>query len=271
MGQNFSRVNNHFMNHNPSVDCNLIMGYTPSVDCNLIMGYTPSVDNNPTMDRKLSVDNNPTMGYNPSVGLNVYKNLSALFIFLFLMSGLQGVLSVMAPGVFQDVSLQARQLLPDATANETHTTDSGLDVYPMDVAVKKATAEGKKILMDVYAVWCPYCKKMHTEVYTDSLVQEVIGKYFYLVKINVEGSDEVLFRGQTYTETTFARALNVTSYPSTFFMDTGENILGMQPGVVPPETFAYLLSYVGTDEYLKRSFEEYLPEDVKKRMQAENQ
>ena len=167
--------------------------------------------------------------------------------------------------------LQARQLLPDPAVNETHTTDSGLDVYTMDVALEKATAEGKKILMDVYAVWCPYCKQMHTEVYTDPQVQEAIEKYFYLVKVNVEGSDKVIFRGDTFTETTFARALNVTSYPSTFFVDTGENILGMQPGVVPAETFAYLLSYVGSDEYLKRSFEEYLPEDVKKRMQSENQ
>ena len=183
---------------------------------------------------------------------------------LFLLMGLP----LMLP---EGSGLQARQLLPDPAANETHTTDSGLDVYPMDVALERATAEGKKILMDVYAVWCPYCKQMHTQVYTDPQVQEAIEKYFYLVKVNVEGSDKVIFRGETFTETSFARALNVTSYPSTFFVDTGENILGMQPGVVPAETFAYLLSYVGSDEYKKRSFEEYLPEDVKKRMQSENQ
>lgn len=159
--------------------------------------------------------------------------------------------------------VDARQLLVDDSANETHTTDSGLTVYPLDEALKMAEAEGKKILMDVYAVWCPYCKKMHTEVYTDPTVQERIEELFYVVKVNAEGGDPVFYKGIEYTEETFARALNVTSYPSTFFMRADGEILGMQPGVMPADIFGYLLEYVGKDEFLEQSFDDFLPSDVK--------
>ncbi len=132
-----------------------------------------------------------------------------------------------------------------------------VDTYELEEALELAKSTDKKILIDVYAEWCPYCERMHKDTYTDKAVKNAIEDNFYLVMINIESESQINYMGHEMSEIEFAQQLNSSSLPSTFFMNNEGEILGMQPGLVPAETFHKLLNFVGTDAYLSKSFDEY--------------
>ncbi|MEX2456185.1 MAG: thioredoxin fold domain-containing protein [Balneolaceae bacterium] len=132
-----------------------------------------------------------------------------------------------------------------------------VDVYELDEALELAQSNNKKILINVYAEWCPYCEKMHKNTYTDEAVIAAIDDNFYLVMINIESENSVDYLGNEMSEIEFAQSLNSDSLPTSFFMNSEGEILGKQPGLVPAETFYKLLNFVGTDAYLSTSFQEF--------------
>ena len=136
-----------------------------------------------------------------------------------------------------------------------------LNPTALESALLSAKESGKKVLIDVYAEWCPYCEKMHTEVYTETDVIEAVNEHFYLVKINIESQNEVNFLGNRMTESEFAKMLKSSSLPTTYFMNSSGELLGMQPGLLPADVFEDLLTFVGSDSYQSLSFEEYRNND----------
>lgn len=136
-----------------------------------------------------------------------------------------------------------------------------LNPTALDSALESASENGKKVLIDVYAEWCPYCEKMHTEVYTQAEVINAVNEHFYLVKINIESENEVNYLGNRMAESEFAKMLKSSSLPTTFFMNGDGDLLGMQPGLLPADVFEDLLNFVGSDAFESFSFEEYRNRD----------
>src|SRR6056297_85513 len=136
-----------------------------------------------------------------------------------------------------------------------------LNPTALDNALESAKENGKKVLIDEYAEWCPYCAKMHSEVYTETDVIKAVNEHFYLVKINIESQNEVNYLGNRMTESDFAKMLKSSSLPTTFFMNSDGELLGMQPGLLPADVFEDLLTFVGTDSFESLSFEEYRNRD----------
>mgnify|MGYP001229621344 CR=1 FL=1 len=141
-------------------------------------------------------------------------------------------------------------------AQDTHRPEN-IDWTGVDQALERATAEEKLVLINVYAEWCPYCQRMHREVYTDESVEEPINDYFIPVIINTESDDPVTYLGNAFTEAEFAAALRFSSVPTTFFMNQNGEVIGQQPGYLPAELFSRLLEYVGSGAYETVSFEEF--------------
>ncbi|TVR28064.1 MAG: DUF255 domain-containing protein [Balneolaceae bacterium] len=139
-----------------------------------------------------------------------------------------------------------------ATGQQTET-----EPVSLEEALKLAPETGKKILVDVYAEWCPYCQRMHSDVYKNEEVVDAISNHFIWVKINVESENMVNYLGNEMTEAQFARALDNESIPTTYFLNHEGSILGLQPGYIESETFSKLLNFVGSDAFLNQSFQEY--------------
>jgi len=127
----------------------------------------------------------------------------------------------------------------------------------VDQALKRAADEEKLVLINVYADWCPYCRRMHREVYPDERVEKPVSDYFIPVVINTESEDPVTYLGNKFTESEFAVALQYSSVPTTFFMNSNGEVIGQQPGYLPAELFSKLLEYVGSGAYESISFEEF--------------
>jgi len=136
--------------------------------------------------------------------------------------------------------------------------EAATEPISLEVALEKASEENKKILVDVYAAWCPYCQRMHSDVYTSEEVVKAISDYFIWVQINVESDNKVTYLGTEMTEAEFARALDNKNVPTTYFLNDEGAIIGVQPGYLDDDVFANLLNFVGSDAYLNTSFEEYV-------------
>lgn len=150
-------------------------------------------------------------------------------------------------------------LFPAAIAGEARQAALDSDPKPvtLEQALEEASENGKKILIDVYAEWCPYCQRMHSEVYKDESVLGAISDHYIWVKINIESDDLVNYFGTEMTEAEFAGALESRSVPTTVFMNDAGQIIGMQPGFIEIEMFADLLNFVGSDAFLSQDFQEY--------------
>lgn len=148
-------------------------------------------------------------------------------------------------------------LLVVACVHTASAQDNSLKSYPLAEALELAQELDKKVLIDVYAEWCPYCGKMHSETYTNQEVIDTINDYFLLVKINIESENKVNYLGQEFTEQQFSSYLRSSSLPTTYFMQNDGEILGMQPGLIPADTFALLLEFVGAGLYKTQSFNEF--------------
>lgn len=139
-------------------------------------------------------------------------------------------------------------------------SDPPAEPISLEQALKLAPGEEKKILVDVYATWCPYCQRMHSEVYPSESVQKAISEYFLWVKIDVESQEMVKYFDKEMTQAQFAQALENQNVPTVYFLNDEGAVLGSQPGFLKEDVFTNLLNFVGSDAYLNQSFQEYTGE-----------
>lgn len=149
-------------------------------------------------------------------------------------------------------------LLACGSGSEQPTTEAG---QSQQISLKDAQAlakdTGKHIVLDVFTVWCGYCRQMDTKTYPDAAVQAVIGESFIRVRLNAESKSKVVFNGRTYTEEDLAKSMGVTSYPSTIFITPDGKTIGYQPGYMDAPLFARLLRFVASGSYQTTSFETF--------------
>jgi len=144
-----------------------------------------------------------------------------------------------------------------SSADAQITKEVSFRIMELEEAMETAKLEDKKVLLDVFAVWCPYCRKMHSDVYPNESVSEAVNDHFILVHIDIESEEKVTFLDKNITQKQFATALRSQSTPTTYFMNHDGEILGHQPGLLSAEVFESLLRYIGSDAYLDQSFEEF--------------
>lgn len=129
--------------------------------------------------------------------------------------------------------------------------------YSLEEAQQLAKENDKKVLIYAEAVWCSYCKKMEKEVFPEQEVIDSMAKYYYPVRVDIESDKELVFNGEIMTESQFAQKYRVRGTPTLFFIDKKGEILGAQPGFIPPDVFTNLLTFVGSDAHERLSFEDY--------------
>lgn len=109
----------------------------------------------------------------------------------------------------------------------------------LEEATKEVKAHPEKpILINFYATWCGFCKRLDGETFTDAKVANYVNKNYIPVKFDAETKDMVTFLGINYTYIAPAKANYMAyaftngqlSYPATVLMngkgDVNKVVLG---------------------------------------------
>jgi thioredoxin-related protein len=132
-----------------------------------------------------------------------------------------------------------------------------VDWLPLDEALEKARATNKKILIDVYAPWCGFCRRMHAETFSDPSVSKYIEENYIATRVDGDSSEQYSFLGHTFSGTELAAQLGARGFPTTVFLFSSGQYIAPLPGFVDHERFVPVLSYISTDAFESQSFEEY--------------
>ncbi|MGA9406315.1 MAG: DUF255 domain-containing protein [Bacteroidota bacterium] len=129
-----------------------------------------------------------------------------------------------------------------------------------DAGIEQARTSHKKVLVDVYTEWCGWCKKMDSEVYTDSVIKDYLSRNFVIIKMNAEAGGKIHYKGVEYSPAQLAAAFGVSGYPATLFLREDSEPITLLPGFVEAPMFIHVLSFIAENEYQKKQFSEYLKE-----------
>ena len=105
----------------------------------------------------------------------------------------------------------------------------------MNEALAKQKEQPKKIMIDMYTVWCGPCKMLDRNTFSNKKLAEYVNANYYAVKFNAEGDEGVDFNGQTFSNPNYdpakakrrnsqhqmAQYFGTRSYPTILFL--GEN------------------------------------------------
>jgi thiol:disulfide interchange protein len=99
-------------------------------------------------------------------------------------------------------------------------------------ALKNASDGNKLVVVDVYADWCGWCKKMDRTIYSDPKVASLSGNVIF-VKINAEDPGE----GRQ-----FARDNHISGLPTTIILDHKGAVVNKVAGyIASPDSFISLV------------------------------
>ncbi|MGA2192512.1 MAG: thioredoxin fold domain-containing protein [Nitrospirota bacterium] len=137
--------------------------------------------------------------------------------------------------------------------------------YSLDEALVKAHKEGKFIMVDFYAEWCKWCKKLDSETYKDPRVVEMLNADFVTVKIDAESSKTVVYEMRQMSKSELANKFDVSSYPAVWFLDSSGGKAKLLKGYLPPQDFVTYLRYIKSGNYKTTEFEDFATKGEKQK------
>ena len=129
-------------------------------------------------------------------------------------------LAILAVVYFGNVELQS--YLGRKALQET-----GLELLSIDEATAKAKQEGKLVLADMSAIWCPSCRKLDSAVFTDEAVKKAIDAKYVFARVEYESED-----GEA-----FMRRHNVRGFPTLLILDHDGNKVRQLALTFDPQQF----------------------------------
>ncbi len=141
--------------------------------------------------------------------------------------------------------------------DEADSATEKIEWHSYNDGITLARNQNKKLLIDVYTDWCGWCKKMDADVYSDESIRTIIEGDFIAVKLNAESSKKVTVGTDQLDEASLARAMGVTGYPTTVFLESGAAPITKIAGYMEAKEFAIVLRFIGEDHYKNTTFEHY--------------
>jgi thiol-disulfide isomerase/thioredoxin len=113
---------------------------------------------------------------------------------------------------------------PQAKAEPVHWHDS------LSAALAEARERKTLLLVDAYAPWCAWCRKLEADTLSEPAVQAKL-KEFTLLKIDTDKHADVAAR------------YGVTSLPTTLILNEKGEVVFRQAGYLPPKDYLRLLAH----------------------------
>jgi thiol:disulfide interchange protein len=108
---------------------------------------------------------------------------------------------------------------------------TALDFLPLEQALALAKTQGKPVLVDFSAIWCPTCRVLHAEVFTNATVKQAITSGFVLSRVDYESPEA----------RTFMQRYDVQGFPTLLVLSAEGKLLRRVPISFVPATLAATL------------------------------
>ncbi len=105
---------------------------------------------------------------------------------------------------------------------------TALEFLPLEQALAQAKVRGKPVLVDFSAIWCPTCRVLHAEVFTNATVKSTITTGFVLARVDYEAPEARAFM-QRY---------DVQGFPSLLVLSAEGELVRRVPVSLDPATLS---------------------------------
>ncbi len=107
----------------------------------------------------------------------------------------------------------------------------------------------KKIMIDVYTVWCGPCKMLDKNTFQNKDVADYVNEHYYAVKFDAQGNSTENYKGKTFTNPNYdpakamrrngthelTRYFKVQAFPTIVFLDEEANVITPLKGYQKPQ------------------------------------
>lgn len=131
----------------------------------------------------------------------------------------------------------------------------------LEQAVAAQTSNPKKIVIFFYSKSSSACKTLETDTYNHVEISKIINENYYPIKFNIEGNESFKFLNRTFGNSStqgnrksnhdFANFMNVTTVPSTVFLDEKNNPITVLQGALTAKELEPYLQFIAKDDYKK--------------------
>ena len=142
-------------------------------------------------------------------------------------------------------------------------TSQTINWMSLEEALNAQKNNPKKILMDVYTVWCGPCKLMDKKTFTNPDLVNYVNNHYYAVKFNGEGNEVIDFYGNTFSNPNydinrknnrnsthqFAQFLGVKGYPTTIFLSESGDLITPVVGYLNVHQFELYIKMIKKGDY----------------------
>jgi thioredoxin-related protein len=132
--------------------------------------------------------------------------------------------------------------------------------YGFNEGMKVAMAQKKPMIIDFYADWCAWCKRMDEEVFCDSGVAKRLKDDFICIRIytDKDPNETLRYKQHVLSKPEFSSMVGIQGLPTVVFMDRNADLITKIPGFVKKDVFLPLLGYISEECYEKKiSFNDY--------------
>ena len=105
---------------------------------------------------------------------------------------------------------------------------TALEFLPLEQALALAKVQGKPVLVDFSAIWCPTCRLLHAEVFTNATVKQAITSGYVLSRVDYDSPEA----------RTFMQRYEVQGFPTLLVLSAAGMLVRRVPVSFDPATLA---------------------------------
>jgi thiol:disulfide interchange protein len=141
----------------------------------------------------------------------------------------RSVLTIAAAAAIMTLTACSRPESAPAAPVETISNHATVEIVwesDMPSALERARNEGKPVLVNFYADWCVWCKRLESTTLRDAKVATVLQNKVVPLSLDVDGDGRDL-----------SNEYRVDGLPTIVVLDAGGQEIGRIPGYMPPDSF----------------------------------